>query len=98
MQRALINAPSSNFNPGQLLDGKQQRNMEPIGLCGGGLVALILFLVAAVGSAALAGVVALALAKLGVTVDARLSAAARRQPHRKAQPERPAPPASPPDA
>lgn len=45
--------------------------MEPIGLCGGGLVALILFLVAVVGSAALAGGIALALAKLGVTIDAR---------------------------
>lgn len=44
--------------------------MEPIGLCGGGAVALALFLVAVVGSAVLAGGIALALAKLGVTVDA----------------------------
>lgn len=44
--------------------------MEPIGLCGGGAVALALFLVAVIGSAVLAGGVALALAKLGVTVDA----------------------------
>ncbi len=46
--------------------------MEPVGLCGGGLVACLLFLVAVVGSAALAGGIALALAKLGVTVDRRL--------------------------
>lgn len=44
--------------------------MEPIGLCGGGLVALMIFLVAVVGSALLAGGIALALAKLGVSVDA----------------------------
>ncbi len=45
--------------------------MEPIGLCGGGLVACLLFFVAVVGSATLAGGIALALAKLGVSVDAR---------------------------
>lgn len=44
--------------------------MEPIGLCGGGAVALVLFLIAVVGAALLAGGIALALAKLGVTVDA----------------------------
>ena len=62
--------------------------MEPIGLCGGGLVALILFLVAAVGSAALAGAIAIALAKLGVTVDARLKSAARGKPGRDASDEK----------
>lgn len=46
--------------------------MEPIGLCGGGAVALVLFLVAVVGSALVAGGIALVLAKLGVSVDARL--------------------------
>lgn len=45
--------------------------MEPVGLCGGGLVACLLFMVAVVGSAALAGGIALVLAKLGVTVDRR---------------------------
>lgn len=43
--------------------------MEPIGLGGGGAVALGLFVTAAVGSALLAGGVALALARLGVAVD-----------------------------
>lgn len=56
--------------------------MEPVGLCGGGLVALILFLVAAVGSAVLAGAIAIALAKLGLTVDTRLKSAARGKPDR----------------
>ena len=51
--------------------------MEPIGICGGGLVALLIFLVAIFGSAILAGGIAVALAKLGVTVDARLKSAAR---------------------
>ena len=51
--------------------------MEPIGICGGGLVALFLFLVAIFGSAILAGGIAIALAKLGVTVDARLKSTAR---------------------
>ena len=70
--------------------------MQPIGFCGGGLVALILFLVAVVGSAALAGVVALALAKLGVTVDARLQAAARGKPGHDTAHEGAAPPDLPP--
>ncbi len=46
--------------------------MEPIGLCGGGAVALALVLVAVVGSALLAGGVAVALARLGMAVDAWL--------------------------
>lgn len=44
--------------------------MEPIGICGGGVVALFLFLIAVVGVALLAGGIALALAKLGVAIDA----------------------------
>ncbi len=58
--------------------------MEPIGLCGGGLVACLLFLVAVVGSAALAGGIALALAKLGVTVDRRLQPKTAGEPDRAA--------------
>jgi hypothetical protein len=46
--------------------------MEPIGICGGGFVALLIFLVAIVGVALLAGAVVLLLAKVGVTVDAWL--------------------------
>jgi archaellum component FlaG (FlaF/FlaG flagellin family) len=65
--------------------------MEPIGLCGGGLVALILFLVAAVGSATLAGAIALALAKLGVTVDEQLRSVA----HNASSDEKPATPEQP---
>lgn len=59
--------------------------MEPIGLCGGGLVACLLFLVAVVGSAALAGGIALALAKLGVTIDRRF------QPKTAGDPDRAGP-------
>ncbi len=44
--------------------------MEPIGLCGGGLVALALILVAIIGVALLGGGVVLFLAKLGALVDA----------------------------
>ncbi len=55
--------------------------MEPIGLCGGGMVALALFLLAGVGAAVLAGGIALALAKLGVSVDARLGRKKRRDPN-----------------
>lgn len=46
--------------------------MQPIGICGGGFVALLIFLIAAVGSALLAGGIVLLLAKIGVTVDAWL--------------------------
>ncbi len=53
--------------------------MEPIGLCGGGAVALALFLTAVVGSALLAGGVALALARLGVAVDARFKRRSQRE-------------------
>lgn len=55
--------------------------MEPIGLCGGGMVALALFLIAGVGAAVLAGGIALALAKLGVSVDARFGRKKRRDPN-----------------
>jgi len=43
--------------------------MEPIGLCGGGLVALALILVAIIGVALLGGGVVLVIAKLGALVD-----------------------------
>jgi hypothetical protein len=46
--------------------------MEPIGLCGGGLVGLVIVLVLVVGAALFGGGLALALAKLGVIVDAWL--------------------------
>ncbi len=51
--------------------------MEPIGLCGGGLVALVLFLIAVVGVALLAGGLVLFLAKIGVSVDKRLKPGSR---------------------
>lgn len=44
--------------------------MEPIGLCGGGLVALALILVAIIGVALLGGGVVLFIARLGAWVDA----------------------------
>lgn len=53
--------------------------MEPIGLCGGGAVALALFLTAVVGSALLAGGVALALGRLGMAVDARFKRRSQRE-------------------
>ena len=45
------------------------------------MVALALFLVAVVGSALLAGGIALVLAKLGVSVDAWFGRKKRRAPH-----------------
>lgn len=47
--------------------------MEPIGICGGGFVALLIFLVAILGTGLLAGAIVLLLAKIGVTVDGWLS-------------------------
>lgn len=44
--------------------------MEPIGICGGGLVALALCLIAIVGLAIVGGGIVLLLVKLGVIVDA----------------------------
>lgn len=57
--------------------------MEPIGLCGGGLVALLIFLILIVGAALLAGGIVLTLAKIGMAVDARL------KPHSRATDEPP---------
>jgi hypothetical protein len=45
--------------------------MEPIGLCGGGLVALALILVAIIGVALLGGGIVLLIARLGAWVEAR---------------------------
>ncbi len=45
------------------------------------MVALALFLIAGVGAAVLAGGIALALAKLGVSVDARFGRKKRRDPN-----------------
>ncbi len=52
--------------------------MEPIGICGGGLVALLIFVVAIVGVAVFAGAIVLVLAKIGVTVDEWLKPGARK--------------------
>jgi hypothetical protein len=43
--------------------------MEPIGFCGGGLVALVLILAGIIGLVVVAGGIVLVLAKLGVIVD-----------------------------
>ena len=44
--------------------------MEPIGICGGGLLVLALFLIAIVGLVIVGGGIVLLLVKLGVIVDA----------------------------
>ena len=43
--------------------------MEPIGICGGGFVALVLLMILVFGVAGVAGALVLLLAKLGVIVN-----------------------------